>query len=75
MQEHQENLPLDGVTFEDIAENLQSDLDLISKRYCVDILSAVSFQKMDNAGVFFVGNPNTVIQLGLAKIIENKFKE
>lgn len=68
-------IPEENFSFEDLADAIQKDLEAVAEKHKINILSAVECKVMDNAGVFYSGNPNTVTQLGLAKIIENKFKE
>jgi predicted metal-dependent phosphotriesterase family hydrolase len=74
--DNQQELPIEvDVTINQLGDQIEKDLDAISEKYGVNILVAIGFKNMDNAGIFYKGDDNMLIQYGLAKIIENKFKE
>ena len=55
------------------AKAFEGELDALAESYGVNILAAVSFRAEDQTGVFFSGEQNLITELGLAKVIENKF--
>ena len=61
-------------TLEEKAKAFEGELDALAENYGVNILAAVSFKKEDNTGVFYSGEQNLITELGLAKVIENKFR-
>jgi hypothetical protein len=56
------------------AKAFEGELDQLAETYGVNILAAVSFRDEDQTGVFFSGEQNLITELGLAKVIENKFR-
>ncbi len=56
------------------AKAFEGELDALAESYGVNILAAVSFRSEDQTGVFFSGEQNLITELGLAKVIENKFR-
>lgn len=55
------------------AKAFEGELDTLAETYGVNILAAVSFKTENQTGVFYSGEQNLITELGLAKVIENKF--
>lgn len=56
------------------ASELEKDLDALSENYGVNILAAVSFTAEKQTAVFYSGEQNLILELGLASVITRKFK-
>lgn len=71
--ETQDAQEIEGKELAGKAHEFKKKLAELSTEYGVNILAAVSFKGNDITGVFYEGEENVVIELGLSKIIEQKF--
>lgn len=57
------------------AKEFGEELETLAEKYGLQMLVAASFKAEDATGVFFGGKPNVITEMGLAKVIENKFSQ
>ena len=59
--------------FDGKVEALHEDLKELTKKYDIGLISAIFFKEEDLSGVHAYGKLNHVEEMGLAKLIEQKF--